>query len=114
MKPKVYTESTIPSYLTGWASRDLLRATHQQLTREWWATREEFDLYVSLLILDECAKGDPEAAAERLAALEGLPILEEIQQVREVAKELMRSVWLPSEAQSDAVHIATAAVHRID
>ncbi len=35
MKPRVYLETTIPSYLTAWPSRDLVRAAHQQITREW-------------------------------------------------------------------------------
>jgi hypothetical protein len=34
MKPTVYVETTIPSYLTAWTSRDLVRAAHQQITRE--------------------------------------------------------------------------------
>ena len=38
MKPQVYIETTIPSYLTAWPSRDLVRAAHQQITREWWGT----------------------------------------------------------------------------
>ncbi len=32
MKPSVYVETTIPSYLTAWPSRDLVRAAHQQIT----------------------------------------------------------------------------------
>ena len=43
MKPRVYIETTIPSYLTAWPSRDLIRSAHQQLTREWWAQREDFE-----------------------------------------------------------------------
>ena len=35
MKPRVYVETTVPSYLTGRPSRDLLRAAHQQATRDW-------------------------------------------------------------------------------
>jgi hypothetical protein len=34
MEPRVYIETTIPSYLTAWPSRDLVRAAHQQITRE--------------------------------------------------------------------------------
>jgi hypothetical protein len=36
--PTVYIETTIVSYLTAWPSRDIVRAAHQQLTRDWWAT----------------------------------------------------------------------------
>ena len=46
MKPRVYLETTIPSYLTAWPSRDLVRAAHQQITRDWWDRRRaEFELY---------------------------------------------------------------------
>jgi hypothetical protein len=34
MKPKVYLETTIPSYLMARPSRDLVTAAHQQITRE--------------------------------------------------------------------------------
>ncbi len=34
MKPRVYLETTIPSYLTAWPSRDLVRAAHQQIDYE--------------------------------------------------------------------------------
>ena len=47
MKPRVYVETTIPSYLTAWPSRDLLRAAQQQMTREWWDRRVAFDLFIS-------------------------------------------------------------------
>jgi hypothetical protein len=60
-KPRVYVETTIPSYPTAWPSRDLLRAAHQQVTREWWDRRAAFDLYVSPLVLVECQAGDPKS-----------------------------------------------------
>ncbi|MCI0463869.1 MAG: type II toxin-antitoxin system VapC family toxin [Gemmataceae bacterium] len=96
MKPLVYVETTIPSYLTAWPSRDLVRAAHQQLTREWWARRDRFDLYASRLVVQECQAGDAQAAVERLAALAGISLLEQTAEVGELA---------------DALHIATAAVH---
>lgn len=111
MKPRVYIETTIPSYLTAWPSNDLLRAAHQQVTREWWDKRAAFDLYISQLVVIECQAGDPKAAAERLAALTGLPILDQTTEVATLAEALVREVPLPPRAGADAVHIATAAVH---
>ena len=112
MKPKLYLETTVPSYLTAWPSRDLIRAGHQQLTKEWWQTRRSgFDIYISQFVLDEAAAGDTEAARERLAALQGLPILDVSGEVVDLARALNASLALPEKAVTDAAHIATAAVH---
>jgi hypothetical protein len=47
MKPRVYLETTIPSFLTAWPSRDLVRAAHQQITTERWGERRDnYDLFV--------------------------------------------------------------------
>ena len=47
MKPKVYVETTIASYLTARPNRDLVIAAHQELTLEWWADhRQRFDTFV--------------------------------------------------------------------
>jgi len=77
MKPKVYLETTIPSYLTSRPSRDLVTAAHQQITREWWDTRRhDFALFVSQMVIDEASAGDPEAATRRLEVLASLPLLD--------------------------------------
>src|SRR5229473_3407153 len=111
MKPTVYVETTIASYLTAWPSRDLVRAAHQQITREWWAQRDGFELYSSRLVVQECQAGDAQAAADRLAALAGIPLLEQEVAVAELAEALLRDVPLPAKAAADALHIATAAAH---
>jgi hypothetical protein len=76
MKPKTYLETSIVSYLTAWQSRELVLATHQQVTRDWWASRGNFELFSSQFVLDEAAAGDDEAAASRLAALAETAVLE--------------------------------------
>src|SRR5262249_41502524 len=86
MKPKVYVETTGPSYLMAWSSRDLIRAAHQQITREWWAGRDGFELYTSRLVVPECHAGDPQAAADRLRVLEGLCVLEQTADVVPLAE----------------------------
>jgi hypothetical protein len=70
MAQRVYIETTIPSYLTAWPSRNLIVAAHQQITREWWRTRRSaFDLCISQFAIDEASAGDTEAAEERMAIL---------------------------------------------
>ena len=112
MKPRLYLETTVPSYLAAWPSRDLIRAGHQLITKEWWQTRRAgFDLYISQFVLDEAGAGDPEAARERLAAIQGLPILDPTGDVAELAGVLRTCLALPANAVTDAAHIAIAAVH---
>jgi hypothetical protein len=77
MAQRVYLETTIPSYLTAWPSRDLIIAGHQQITKEWWRSRRsEFELCISQFVLDEAGAGDTEAANERMAILGPLPLLD--------------------------------------
>ena len=110
-KSKVYLETTIVSYLTAWPSSDLIRGAHQQLTKEWWKRRDQFELYVSEAVLKEAADGDPTAAAERLAALQGIAVLDVDPVVGDLAQQLLTAHALPAKVAVDAVHIATAAVN---
>jgi hypothetical protein len=115
IKPKIYIETTIPSYLTAWPSRDLIRAAHQQLTREWWEDRRsDFELYVSEIVILEAGSGDPIAAADRLKALDGIPILKAVPEAKGLSADLIRRVPLPPKAALDAVHIAIAVVNGMD
>ena len=93
LQPKLYLETTVPSYLTAWPSRDLIRAGHQQITREWWRTRRDaFDIFVSQFVLDEAAAGDPEAARDRLHALQDYPLLDITEEVDELVRPSSR-LW---------------------
>ncbi len=102
MKPTVYVETTIPSYLTAWPSRDVVRAGELQVTRDWWDRRGEFDLRVSSLVLLECGAGDSDAAALRLGALDGVPVLPQTVDADNLAETLLREVPLPTKAGADA------------
>ena len=113
-RPRVYVETTIVSYLSAYPSRNLIRAAHQQVTRDWWAARERFELFVSEVVLRESRAGDPTAAADRLRALDGLPLLAVTDNAAALASDLVRLGGLPAKAAADALHVAVAAVHGID
>jgi hypothetical protein len=115
MRAKVYLETTIASYLTARPSRDLVVAAHQELTLEWWnRNRGRFDLFVSDLVLQEARRGDPEAAARRIAELSGIPILEVNEEARELARQFIRERLIPAEAVEDAFHVAIATAQGMD
>ncbi len=115
MKPKIYLETTIPSFLTSRPSRDIIAAGQQHATREWWDhRRHRYGLFVSGLVLLECRRGDRVAAKARAAALDQIPVLEMSGPVQDLAQILITSGLIPPKAAPDAVHIAIAAVHGMD
>ncbi len=115
MTKRVYIETTIPSYLTARPSRDLLQAARQQITHTWWnSVRQNYDLCISEIVLDEAASGDAGAVQRRLSFLQGFPLLDLTEAVNDVAKAIMDSGLLPQRAVRDAIHIAVSSVHGID
>ena len=113
-KSKVYIETTIVSYLVASPSADLIQAAHQQATRNWWAGRTRFDLFVSRAVVAEAERGAQDAAARRVEALRGIPNLQFGRNVAALARRLMQSGALPPKARLDAVHVAVAAVNGMD
>ncbi|MBM4060189.1 MAG: type II toxin-antitoxin system VapC family toxin [Planctomycetes bacterium] len=111
MKPRVYIETTIVSYLTALPSRDIVTAAHQQLTREWWARRSRYQLFASEAVLGEAAGGDPAAAQRRLRELADVRMLAITPGARDLARALIEARIVPATSAVDALHVATAAVH---
>ena len=90
-------------------------AANQQTTRDWWDNRrQEFDLFVSRFVVDECSDGDPVAAQERLVYLEGIPLVQISDDVSILAEALVAGVPLPQKAAVDALHVAVAAVNGVE
>ncbi len=114
MKPKVYIETSIPSYLTAWRNPDLVMAANQEITKEWWENRDQFDLYLSAFVIQEASGGDPDAAKRRLSVLTDIPEIDITEEVEDVASKLLDKVPLPQKAKIDALHIAVATVGGMD
>ena len=115
MKPKVYLETTIPSLLTAWPSRDVLLAGQQQATRDWWAQRRKrYQLFISGLVLAESRRGDPSAATAREQVLSACAVLEYSEEAQILAAKILSTHLLPAKAAVDAAHIAIATVHQMD
>ncbi len=115
MRPVVYVETTVFSYLAARPSRDVVIAAHQRVTHDWWQTASgQFQLVASAAVLQEAAAGDPQVAAARVALLAALPLLAITAEAELLAKRLLDAGHLPPKATFDALHLAVAAVGRAD
>jgi hypothetical protein len=115
MKPKVYFETTVLSYLAARSSKDPVTAGRQVLTRRWWnAERSKYQLVVSEAVEIECDRGDPEIVAVRRRLLQEATLFPLNQEILELARVLIAPGAIPEKAGPDAVHIAAASVAKCD
>lgn len=113
--PTVYLETTIPSLLAARPSTDVIVAGDQEVSRQWWEHRRDaFRLYISDFVLEEVSRGDPGAAAKRIALLEGVPELEIDEETVRLVSHIMESGVIPARAGADAGHIAVATRYDVD
>ncbi len=113
-KKTVYIETTVVSYLTARPTGDLVGAAWQKITADWWEPqRERFELHASDVTVGEAGRGDAEAA-RRLAALADVTVLRVTEAAVGLTRALVRGGAVPASAESDALHVAVAAVHGLD
>ena len=114
-KLKLYIESTIPSYITARDSRDILHFANQIITRTFWENeRYRFHLLTSQTVIDECERGDSDAAVRRIKLIENLELLEETDQVKELSLLYQQILDIPNRAKNDSMHLALCVFHKID
>jgi hypothetical protein len=115
MKPRLYLETTIPSYLVARRSRDLRLAADQETTLQWWETeRHDYELFISQAVVTEVSQGDVNFAAARLDHLRDLPLLPRTPAASALITHLLASGIIPAVAEDDAAHIGLAAAHGMD
>jgi predicted nucleic acid-binding protein len=115
MKKKVYIETSIVSYLTARPSRDLVIAARQEITHELWQVlQEQYDIYISALVIQEASRGNENAAKKRLNQLANIPVLEISPDAQTLANGLIVDSAIPSDYEEDALHIATASTSGMD
>jgi hypothetical protein len=114
LKRRVYLETSVISYLTARPSKTIIGAAHQQITSAWWEKRAGYDLFVSELVLRECAAGDPDAAKRRLKSIESIPLLVATEESYQLAENLLITGIIPAQAAEDSLHIAIAIIHSVD
>ncbi|MCX6872298.1 MAG: type II toxin-antitoxin system VapC family toxin [Verrucomicrobia bacterium] len=114
MRPKVYIETTIPSFYHC-GRKDPESVAMHHWTREWWDQRRtEFFLATSAAALLEIENGHHPLAAARLEFLHSLPLLSLDEEAVEIAQIYIDRLVMPRDQTGDALHLALASWHKCD
>src|SRR5680860_956499 len=113
-KPRVYIETTIPSfYHEARTTPDIV--ARRDWTRDWWTRAPAcYELVTSPAVLDELSAGDSERGAERLALISGLPILPVEPAIVDIVQTYIQHKVMPANPAGDALHLALASYHKCD
>jgi hypothetical protein len=114
-RKSIYLESTIPSYITGRTSSNIIVAAHQISTHQFWdKEKDNYDFCISQYVIDDCKLGDEEAAEKRLDWLKGIRLLPISAEVEKLAVEYQNLLAIPEKAKEDSFHLAICVVEHID
>ena len=113
-KPRVYVETTIPSFYHETRTAPDIVA-RRRWTREWWSSApERYELVTSTPVLDELAGGPRERIPERLTLVRELPLLAIEPGIGEILQAYLRHKLMPADPAGDALHLALASYHKCD
>lgn len=114
VKPKVYVETSIPSFYHE-TRTDPQIVARREWTRKWWADAvDRYSLTTSFAVIDELSDGTPERSRQRLAVLSEVPILPAEPQIAEIVQFYVAHKLMPANVVGDAMHLALASYHKCD
>ena len=115
IKPSVYIESTVVSYLVARSSSNPILASRQRASQQLWEDyADRFEFVISEIVRAEIQKGNPTAAQQRLDVVSTLTILEVSPDMDMLVEKLLDSGAVPRGSVFDAQHIAIATAHSVE
>jgi predicted nucleic acid-binding protein len=113
-KPRVYVETTIPSFFHESRTEAEIVA-RRRWTRQWWMEAPAlYELVTSPAVLDELEQGPPRRRRRWLALIGKLPVLAIEPAVEEIVQAYVKHHVMPTDPAGDALHLALASHHKCD
>ncbi len=111
MKPRVYIETTIPSFYYE-VRQEADMVARKEWTRQWWDEHtQQYQLFTSIPVLEELYKGDHPKKNETIELLNSLPLLPVEDEIIDIVKEYIDRFVMPQNPVGDALHLALASYH---
>ena len=113
-KPRVYVETSIPSfYFELRTTPDVV--ARREWTRQWWNEEPaKYELVTSVAVISELSAGVPERSAERLSLVQHLPLLPIEPAITDIVTTYVQQKVMPADPAGDALHLAVASFHKCD
>jgi predicted nucleic acid-binding protein len=114
MEPRVYIETSIPSfYHEARTAPDMV--ARRDWTRDWWDNhRQSYLLVTSEAVLDELTRGDYPNKEEALLLVNDVSLLEIDDPITEIVEAYVRHKLMPQNPLGDALHLALASYYKCD
>ena len=113
-KPRVYVETTIPSFYHETRTAPEIVARHEW-TRQWWAVaHSRYELVTSPAVLDELAGGPEERVGDWLSLVQKLPLVPIVPAIVDIVRAYLQHKVMPADPAGDALHLALASYHKCD
>jgi predicted nucleic acid-binding protein len=114
MKPKVYVETSIPSFYHEVRTEPTMIA-RREWTREWWSNaNDKYLLMTSIAVLDELNRGSFPGKTEAIELMSNLMFVPVEPAITEIVKVYIQQHLMPNDPVGDALHLALASYHKCD
>ena len=114
MKPRVYIETTIPSFYHEDRPQPEMVA-RRNWTRAWWdGERHEYELVTSAAVIDELAPAVPRKGEGVVTLVLGLQRLKPTLETERLAQHYIDQKAMPRNLNGDAMHLALASWYGCD
>ena len=113
MRKRVYIETSIPSFY--YETRDTPEmAARREWTRQWWDSRQAYELVTSDAVFYELERGEYPGKQEAFDLLSGIPVVEVADEITDIIKTYIEHHVMPVDPLGDALHLALASFHKCD
>ena len=114
MKPRVYIETSIPSFYFEVRTEPEMVA-RREWTRLWWnQCRQNYEVVSSEAVLAELAGGEFPGRNEALALVNQMSLLAIEEPIMEIVEDYIKHRLMPSDPLGDALHLAITSYHGCD
>jgi len=114
MQPRVYSETTIPSFYYEVRTEPEMVA-RRNWTRTWWDHRRQaYQLVTSIAVLDELQDGTFPNQDQAIALLTAVPFVPVEPMIIEIVETYIARMVMPRDPTGDALHLALASYHKCD